>query len=67
MTTLSGYIAIAPSGSININDVSTSESGAWHHVMPTYNGTRVLTRRNELERAGWRVVPCKLVIEDGKP
>jgi hypothetical protein len=60
MTTISGFIAVQPDHYPNINDVASARLAAWDNVCDAKD-------RPRWERNGCRVVPCKLVIEDGKP
>lgn len=59
MTTIPGFIAVHPERVPNIHDVARSMARAWHNISESKPAER-------LAREGWRVVPCRLVIEDGK-
>ena len=60
MTEIPGFIAVSPAGNVDIHNLARSEMAAWGKVVLPSNN------RSQLEHYGWRVVPCKLIVEDGK-
>lgn len=53
------FVAVSPGGYVWVSSVARWESAAWESIAEDQD-----RYREELVAEGWRVVPCKVVIEE---